>query len=495
MTEKLSENELLQQRRSKLADLREKGNAYPNSFRRDSLSGDLLTQCEGMSKEDLEKKSLEVSIAGRIMLQRIMGKASFITLQDMKGQIQAYIRSNDLPQGQYDEFKTWDLGDIVGLKGILFLTKTGELTVHAHSIEMLTKSLRPLPEKHSGLVDTEQRYRKRYLDLITNSDSLEVFKKRSQIVSSIRDFFISHEYLEVETPMMHSILGGAAAKPFTTHHNALDMDLYLRIAPELYLKRLVVGGMEKVFEINRNFRNEGLSTKHNPEFTMLEYYSAYADFNDQMDFIEELFKSISEKVLGSTKINNESVSFDFSKPFDRLSLKEAVAEKLAISSEALNKREVLEEAGKNCKIEDIDDLSDGKILFELFEALVENELINPTFITGYPKDVSPLSRSSDENPSVVDRFELFIGGKEIANGFSELNDPDDQAERFKEQVSQKSAGDEEAMEFDADYVEALEYGLPPCAGVGIGIDRLVMLFTGAQSIRDVLLFPQMKPKT
>ena len=495
MTEKLSENELLQQRRSKLADLREKGNAYPNSFRRDSLSGDLLTQCEGMSKEDLENKSLEVSIAGRIMLQRIMGKASFITLQDMKGQIQAYIRSNDLPQGQYDEFKTWDLGDIVGLKGILFLTKTGELTVHAHSIEMLTKSLRPLPEKHSGLVDTEQRYRKRYLDLITNSDSLEVFKKRSQIVSSIRDFFISHEYLEVETPMMHSILGGAAAKPFTTHHNALDMDLYLRIAPELYLKRLVVGGMEKVFEINRNFRNEGLSTKHNPEFTMLEYYSAYADFNDQMDFIEELFKSISEKVLGSTKINNESVSFDFSKPFDRVSLKEAVAEKLAISSEALNKREVLEEAGKNCKIEDIDDLSDGKILFELFEALVEDELVNPTFITGYPKDASPLSRSSDENPSVVDRFELFIGGKEIANGFSELNDPDDQAERFKEQVSRKSAGDEEAMEFDADYVEALEYGLPPCAGVGIGIDRLVMLFTGAQSIRDVLLFPQMKPKT
>ena len=494
MTEKLSENELLQQRRAKLKGLREKGIAYPNSFRRDSLSKDLLVQCEGISKEELEEKSIEVSVAGRIMLQRIMGKASFITLQDMKGQIQAYIRSNDIPEGQYDEFKTWDLGDIVGIKGKLFLTKTGELTVHANSIEMLTKSLRPLPEKHSGLVDTEQRYRKRYLDLITNPDSLEIFKKRSQIISSIRDFFISHEYLEVETPMMHSILGGAAAKPFTTHHNALDMDLYLRIAPELYLKRLVVGGMERVFEINRNFRNEGLSTKHNPEFTMLEYYSAYADFNDQMAFIEQLFISVTEHVVGSTKLNQDDISYDFSKPFDRISLKDSVAQKLGVSVDSLDDRDFLIEIGQKNKIENLENLSDGKILFELFEELVEAELLNPTFITGYPKDVSPLSRSSDDNPKLVDRFELFIGGKEIANGFSELNDPDDQAERFKEQVAQKSAGDEEAMEFDADYVEALEYGLPPCAGVGIGIDRLVMLLTGAQSIRDVLLFPQMKPK-
>ena len=494
MTEKLSENELLQQRRAKLQGLREKGTAYPNSFRRDSLSKDLLVQCEGISKVELEEKSIEVSVAGRIMLQRIMGKASFITLQEMKGQIQAYIRSNDIPEGQYDEFKTWDLGDIVGIKGKLFLTKTGELTVHANSIEMLTKSLRPLPEKHSGLVDTEQRYRKRYLDLITNPDSLEVFKKRSQIISSIRDFFISHEYLEVETPMMHSVLGGAAAKPFTTHHNALDMDLYLRIAPELYLKRLVVGGMERVFEINRNFRNEGLSTKHNPEFTMLEYYSAYADFNDQMAFIEQLFISVTEHVLGSTKLNQDDISYDFSKPFDRISLKDSVAQKLGVSADSLDDRDFLIEIGQKNKIENLENLSDGKILFELFEELVEAELLNPTFITGYPKDVSPLSRSSDDNPKLVDRFELFIGGKEIANGFSELNDPDDQAERFKEQVAQKSAGDEEAMEFDADYVEALEYGLPPCAGVGIGIDRLVMLLTGAQSIRDVLLFPQMKPK-
>jgi lysyl-tRNA synthetase class 2 len=494
MTENLSENDLIKQRRSKLEELRNLGNAYPNTFRRYSLSQDLKDQCEGLSKEDLEAKEMTVSVAGRIMLQRIMGKASFITLQDMKGQIQAYVRSNDLPEGQYDDFKTWDLGDIVGIKGKLFLTKTGELTVNAESIELLTKSLRPLPEKHSGLVDTEQRYRKRYLDLITNPESLEVFKKRSQIITAIREYFIDNEYQEVETPMMHSILGGAAAKPFTTHHNALDMDLYLRIAPELYLKRLMVGGIEKVFEINRNFRNEGLSTKHNPEFTMLEYYTAYADYNDQMSFIEDLLKVVSEKVLGTSKIEQEGTSYDFSKSFERISLKDSVAQKLSVEPASLDNRAFLLETAKKYKIEDLDNLSDGKILFELFEELVEEELMHPTFVTGYPKDVSPLSRSSDDDPSVVDRFELFIGGKEIANGFSELNDPDDQADRFREQVEQKSKGDEEAMEFDSDYVEALEYGLPPCAGVGIGIDRLVMLLTGAKSIRDVLLFPQMKPK-
>ena len=494
MTENLSENELIKQRRSKLDNIRKNGIAYPNTFKRDSLSQDLKEKCAGYSKEDLEKKQIEVTVAGRIMLQRIMGKASFITLQDMKGQIQAYVRSNDLPEGQYEDFKTWDLGDIVGVKGKLFLTKTGELTVNAESIEMLTKSLRPLPEKYSGLVDTEQRYRKRYLDLITNPESLEVFKKRSLIISLIREFFVLNEYQEVETPMMHSILGGAAAKPFTTHHNALDMDLYLRIAPELYLKRLVVGGMEKVFEINRNFRNEGLSTKHNPEFTMLEYYSAYADFNDQMSFIEDLFKTISLKALGTSVLEEEGTSFDFSKPFKKITLKDSVAEKLSVKSEILDERDFLIETARKFKIEDFETLSDGKILFELFEEIVESELIEPTFVIGYPKDVSPLSRSSDKDPSLVDRFELFIGGKEIANGFSELNDPDDQAMRFKEQVEQKSKGDDEAMEYDSDYIEALEYGLPPCAGVGIGIDRLIMLFTGAKSIRDVLLFPQMKPK-
>ena len=495
MTEKLSENELLQQRRFKLEQLREKGIAYPNTFKRDSLSEDLKIQFKENSKEELEERSIEVSVAGRVMLQRIMGKASFITIQDMKGQIQAYIRSNDLDEGTYADFKTWDLGDIIGVKGTLFLTKTGELTVHANSIEMLTKSLRPLPEKHSGLVDIEQRYRKRYLDLLTNKDSLEVFKKRSQIISSIRDFFISHEYLEVETPMMHSILGGAAAKPFTTHHNALDMDLYLRIAPELYLKRLVVGGLEKVFEINRNFRNEGLSTKHNPEFTMLEYYSAYADFNDQMAFIEKLFMNITEKVMGTSVIDLGDINIDFSKPFKKISLRESVAQKLQLDTSDLDNRDLLLEKAKENNIEDALNLSDGKIIFELFEELVEEKLIEPTFITGYPKEVSPLSRSSDDNSSEVDRFELFIAGKEIANGFSELNDPDDQAERFKQQVENKVAGDEEAMEYDSDYIEALEYGLPPCAGVGIGIDRLVMLLTGAQSIRDVLLFPQMKPES
>ena len=349
MTENLSENELLRLRREKLEELRKKGIAYPNTFRRDSLSSDLKIKYSSFSKQEMEEKSIEVSVAGRIMLQRIMGKASFITIQDMKGQIQAYIRSNDLPEDQYEEFKTWDLGDIVGIRGKLFITNTGELTVNASDIEMLTKSLRPLPEKHSGLVDTEQRYRKRYLDLITNPESLEVFKKRSQIISSIREFFVMKDYQEVETPMMHSVLGGAAAKPFTTHHNALDMDLYLRIAPELYLKRLVVGGIEKVFEINRNFRNEGLSTKHNPEFTMLEYYTAYADFNDQMSFIEQLISFISERALGSTKLETNGFSYDFSESFQRISLKESVARKLSVEESELDKKEFLIQAGKKIK--------------------------------------------------------------------------------------------------------------------------------------------------
>lgn len=494
MSEKITENDLILQRKTKLAELRSEGNAYPNDFRRDSLSEALHAQYGKFDNETFEANPKHVSVAGRIMLQRIMGKASFITLQDMDGQIQAYLRSNDLPEGQYENFKTWDLGDIAGISGKLFKTKTGELTIHADSVRLLTKSLRPLPEKHAGLVDTEQRYRKRYLDLLTNEDSLKVFKLRSQIIGEIRSFFGEQDYLEVETPMMHSVLGGAAAKPFTTHHNALDMDLYLRIAPELYLKRLVVGGLEKVFEINRNFRNEGLSTKHNPEFTMLEYYTAYADFEDQMIFIESLFKSVTERVLGSSVVETNDHKYDFSKPFKRLTLIGAVAEKLSVKEEDLRKREVLESLAKKSHLEDYKDLSEGRLLFELFEAEVEESLDQPTFITGYPKEISPLSRISDDDPDFVDRFELFIGGKEIANGFSELNDPEDQADRFKAQVEQKASGDEEAMEYDADYVEALEYGLPPCAGVGIGIDRLVMLLTGAPSIRDVLLFPQLKSK-
>ena len=494
MSEKITENDLILQRKTKLAELRSEGNAYPNDFRRDSLSEALHAQYGDVDNETFEANPKHVSVAGRIMLQRIMGKASFITLQDMDGQIQAYLRSNDLPEGQYENFKTWDLGDIAGISGKLFKTKTGELTIHADSVRLLTKSLRPLPEKHAGLVDTEQRYRKRYLDLLTNKDSLKVFKLRSQIIGEIRSFFGEQDYLEVETPMMHSVLGGAAAKPFTTHHNSLDMDLYLRIAPELYLKRLVVGGLEKVFEINRNFRNEGLSTKHNPEFTMLEYYTAYADFEDQMIFIESLFKSVTERVLGSSVVETNDHKYDFSKPFKRLTLIGAVAEKLSVKEEDLRKREVLESLAKKSHLEDYKDLSEGRLLFDLFEAEVEESLDQPTFITGYPKEISPLSRISDDDPDFVDRFELFIGGKEIANGFSELNDPEDQADRFKAQVEQKASGDEEAMEYDADYVEALEYGLPPCAGVGIGIDRLVMLLTGAPSIRDVLLFPQLKSK-
>ena len=494
MSEKITENDLILQRKAKLAELRSEGNAYPNDFRRDSLSQDLHAKYGEFDNEAFEANPKNVSVAGRIMLQRIMGKASFITLQDMDGQIQAYLRSNDLPEGQYQNFKTWDLGDIAGISGKLFKTKTGELTIHADSVRLLTKSLRPLPEKHAGLVDTEQRYRKRYLDLLTNEDSLKVFKLRSQIIGEIRSFFGEQDYLEVETPMMHSVLGGAAAKPFTTHHNALDMDLYLRIAPELYLKRLVVGGLEKVFEINRNFRNEGLSTKHNPEFTMLEYYTAYADFEDQMIFIESLFKSVTEKVFGSSVVETNDHKYDLGKPFKRITLIGAVAEKLSVKEEELRNRQVLESLAKKSHLKDYKDLSDGKLLFELFEAEVEESLDQPTFITGYPKEISPLSRISDDDPDFVDRFELFIGGKEIANGFSELNDPEDQADRFKAQVEQKASGDEEAMEYDADYVEALEYGLPPCAGVGIGIDRLVMLLTGAPSIRDVLLFPQLKSK-
>jgi lysyl-tRNA synthetase class 2 len=494
MSEKITENDLILQRRAKLDKIRSRGNAYPNDYRRDSMSKELHDRYDGLDNEALESDPVQVSVAGRVMLQRIMGKASFITLQDMDGQIQAYIRSNDLPEGQYDDFKTWDLGDIAGISGRLFRTKTGELTVHADSVRLLTKSLRPLPEKHAGLVDTEQRYRKRYLDLLTNEDSLKVFKLRSQIISEIRSFFENQDYLEVETPMMHSVLGGAAAKPFTTHHNALDMDLYLRIAPELYLKRLVVGGLEKVFEINRNFRNEGLSTKHNPEFTMLEYYTAYANFEDQMDFIESLFKSLAGSVLGNTVIEIGSHKYDLGKPFKRITLISSVAEKLSVKEEDLRKRDILESLAEKLHIEGYEDLSDGKLLFELFEEVVEESLDQPTFITGYPTEISPLSRISDEDPDFVERFELFIDGKEIANGFSELNDPEEQADRFKKQVEQKVSGDEEAMEYDADYVEALEYGLPPCAGVGIGIDRLVMLLTGAPSIRDVLLFPQLKSK-
>ena len=494
MTEEISQNELLALRRAKLEDLKSKGNAFPNDFRRDALAEDLHTSYDSVEKDKLESKNIEVSVAGRVMLQRVMGKASFITIQDLTGQIQAYIKKDNLGEEVYKEFKKWDLGDVVGLKGKLFKTKTNELTVEASSIFLLTKSLKPLPEKHAGLVDTEQRYRKRYLDLLTNPESLEVFKKRSSILSEIRNIFTEQGYLEVETPMMHPIPGGAAARPFQTYHNALDMDLYLRVAPELYLKRLVVGGIEKVFEINRNFRNEGLSTKHNPEFTMLEFYTAYADYEDQMNFMESLIRTLAERVLGKTVIEQNKQKYDLSKSFQKLTLVDSIVKYLGVKKERLEDRKELEKMAKKLEVENIKESSDGKLQLEIFEKGVEGELDKPTFIVGYPKDVSPLSRTQDDNPDYVDRFELFIGRKEIANGFSELNDPDEQAERFKQQVKQQDSGDKEAMGYDEDYVEALEYGLPPCAGVGVGIDRLVMLFTGATSIRDVLLFPQLKTK-
>ena len=494
MTEEISQNELLALRRAKLEDLKSKGNAFPNDFRRDALAEDLHTTYDSVEKDKLESKNIEISVAGRVMLQRVMGKASFITIQDLTGQIQAYIKADNLGEEVYKEFKKWDLGDVVGLKGKLFKTKTNELTVEASSIFLLTKSLKPLPEKHAGLVDTEQRYRKRYLDLLTNPESLEVFKKRSSILSEIRNIFTEQGYLEVETPMMHPIPGGAAARPFQTYHNALDMDLYLRVAPELYLKRLVVGGIEKVFEINRNFRNEGLSTKHNPEFNMLEFYTAYADYEDQMNFMESLIRTLAERVLGKTVIEQNKKKYDLSKSFQKLTLVDSIVKYLGVKKERLEDRKELEKMAKKLEVENIKESSDGKLQLEIFEKGVESELDKPTFIVGYPKDVSPLSRTQDDNPDYVDRFELFIGGKEIANGFSELNDPDEQAERFKQQVKQQDSGDKEAMGYDEDYVEALEYGLPPCAGVGVGIDRLVMLFTGATSIRDVLLFPQLKTK-
>lgn len=494
MTEEISQNELLALRRAKLDDLRSKGNAFPNNFKRNALAADLHSSYDSFKASELEKEKVAVSVAGRTMLQRIMGKASFITLQDLSGQIQVYIKSDNVDEETYKEFKKWDLGDVVGIKGKLFKTKTNELTVEAESIFLLTKSLRPLPEKHVGLVDTEQRYRKRYLDLLTNEESLMVFKTRSKLISEIRNIFHEEGYLEVETPMMQPVPGGAAARPFVTHHNALNMDLYLRVAPELYLKRLVIGGLERVFEINRNFRNEGLSTKHNPEFTMLEYYTAYADYKDQMDFMQTLLNTLAKRVLGKSVIETEGNKYDLSKPFERMTLIESIVKYLGVDKGKLEDRKELEKIAKKLNVEKIKEVSNGKLLVEIFEKGVEDKLDQPTFIEGYPKDVSPLSRTQDEDSNYVERFELFIGGTEIANGFSELNDPDEQSERFKQQVEQRASGDQEAMEFDEDYVEALEYGLPPCAGVGVGIDRLVMLFTGRSSIKDVLLFPQLKPK-
>ena len=493
----IDENEQVQLRREKLAQLRESGNAFPNTFRPEHKAASLIELYDNLSKEELEEVSANVVVAGRMMTRRIMGKASFANIQDESGQIQIYVQRDSLPEGFYNEqFKKWDIGDIIGGQGIVFKTNKGELSVKLTSVELVVKSLRPLPEKFHGLTDTETKYRQRYVDLIMSEKSRSVFRVRSQIISYIRQFLIQKDFLEVETPMMQAIPGGAVARPFVTHHNALDMQLFLRIAPELYLKRLVVGGFDRVFEINRNFRNEGLSARHNPEFTMLEFYQAYADFHDLMDITEAMFKGITDTVMSNNIIEYQGQEIDFSKPFERLSVADAV---LRYNSELqhndLTNREKLSTYAKKIGIEIKPTFGIGKILIEIFEATAEEKLKDPTFITDYPVEVSPLSRCSDDNPDVTDRFELFIAGREIANGFSELNDAEDQADRFKAQVAEKDAGDDEAMHYDADYIRALEYGMPPTAGEGIGIDRLVMLFTDSPTIRDVLLFPHMRPES
>jgi lysyl-tRNA synthetase, class II len=494
------ENQIIAERRAKLAKLRESGNAFPNDFRRQHLAGDLHAAYGAKSHDELESSALPVKAAGRMILKRVMGKASFATIRDMSGDIQLYITNDVTGEEAHAAFKHYDLGDILGISGTLFKTKTGELSIRVTELRLLTKSLRPLPEKFHGLTDQEQKYRMRYVDLMTSPEARNTFIIRSRVVQAIREFMVAHRYLEVETPMMHPIPGGAAARPFKTYHNALDMELYLRIAPELYLKRLVVGGLERVFEINRNFRNEGISTRHNPEFTMMEFYGAYQDYIDLMNFTEELFRAVTQSVLGGTKVTYQGQELDFGKPFDRLTMPQAVKKycpelggedldnpnrlaALIAQFDAAGKHETRAAAAKRTV---------GELQLELFELAAEAKLIHPTFIIDYPIEISPLARRNDKNPAVTDRFELFIAGRELANGFSELNDPEDQAARFLEQVKQKEAGDHEAMHYDADYIRALEYGLPPTGGEGIGIDRLVMLLTDSPSIRDVILFPQLK---
>jgi lysyl-tRNA synthetase class 2 len=488
------DNHLISERRMKLAKLRERGIAYPNGFRRNALAADLLNAYAAKSAAFFEGEQVRVSVAGRMRAKRVMGKASFAKLEDGSGAIQLFLQQQALGE-TYDEFKTWDVGDIVGAEGVLFRTKTDELSVRADRITLIAKSLRPLPDKWHGIADTEMRYRRRYVDLIVNEESRRVFAMRSAIVRYLRAFLDARGYLEVETPMLHPIPGGAAARPFKTHHNALDVDMYLRIAPELYLKRLTVGGFERVYEINRNFRNEGVSTQHNPEFTMLELYQAYADYRDLMEMIETLFQGLADALAGTRKITYQGTEIDLSKSFARMTIEEILlANNHDLDPMSLRDVTYLHRVCDAMKIPYKRTDGAGKLQIELFEKTGEHTLIQPTFAYAYPAEVSPLSRRNDADPFITDRWEFFIGGRELANGFSELNDPEDQAQRFRDQVERKASGDEEAMYYDADYVRALEYGMPPAAGLGLGVDRTVMLFADAPSIRDVLLFPHMRPE-
>jgi len=484
---------ILEERRRKLEELRAENKAYINDFIPSEHALDLHKLHGALSKDELEKAQVkDLALAGRIVLKRVMGNASFVTIRDGSGDIQIYVSKNNIDVELYKNFKTWDLGDIIGVTGKLFKTNTDELTLEAHSIVLITKALRPMPEKHKGLADVETRYRQRYIDLMSNPESKAVFVKRSNIISAVRSTMLQEGFLEVETPMMHSIPGGAVAKPFITHHNALDRELFLRIAPELHLKRLLVGGFEKVFEINRSFRNEGLSTRHNPEFTMLEFYAAFATFQGTIDFTTRIIQSASEAIGNSDQIEWDGDQIDLTSFHTKTLAELVLAENADLSNEDLSNIETLRTYSSTHKISYKDSWGVGKILLEIFEKTVESKLIQPTFVTDYPVEVSPLSRRNNEDPSIADRFELFIGGKEIANGFCELNDPDDQADRFRDQVKAKADGDDEAMGFDEDYIAALEHGMPPAVGVGVGIDRLVMMLTNQSSIRDVLLFPQLK---
>ena len=489
------ENKLIAERRQKLDALREGGNAFPNDFHRNALAEELHLMYGSHDNATLEEEHIEVAVAGRMMAKRVMGKASFIKLADRSGQIQIRLERDRLPDGLYQDFKKWDVGDILAASGVLFRTNTGELTVRADEIRLLTKSLRPLPEKFHGLSDQEMRYRQRYVDLIMNESTRDVFRRRSEIVAYIRAFLDAQDYLEVETPMMQTTPGGAIARPFKTHHNALDMQLFLRIAPELNLKRLIVGGFERVYEINRNFRNEGVSTQHNPEFTMLELYRAYATYEDLMDMVEAMLHGMADAIAGQSSVEYQGETFDFAKTFERMTVEEVIQHfNSDLDASKLRDRDYLVSVCEKLGVPVKESYGPGKLQIEIFEKTGEDELRDPVFVTQYPTEVSPLSRCNDEDPFVTDRFEFFVAGREIANGFSELNDSEDQAERFRAQAANRDAGDDEAMAFDHDYIRALEYGMPPTAGIGVGIDRLVMLFTDSPSIRDVLLFPHMRPE-